>query len=240
MKFLKRGIAILILSNSFFNCGFTQKKAELGIYFSSWNKEHIALDFRQPVREKLQFVGGFSFGFDQDIDNFGVDEWTNELRTYRKRNTVERSVNLKIGATRDLKESPFYLGGNLLAGYQADNVYMYNSGSLFDPEFGWIGYGYTQRPTVEYSYGPFTSETIWAQQKWTRLGLQGVFGAIIPFGKRMTLNVFSALFGGIQLLIDEEILVQPENSNIEQFTPGFPFAILEINASAGVGVRYTL
>ncbi len=109
-------ISLFILFNVCHSFG--QDGAEIGFYISNWRTEQIALDFRKPIADKTQFTIGVSAGFHDKKINLGVREWTETLHITRQQNNVNRDVNLKVGLTYTIKESPFYVGANLMAGYQ--------------------------------------------------------------------------------------------------------------------------
>lgn len=235
------GLKGLFIATIFSTTAFAQEPGEIGIHISSWGTEQVTLDYRKPVLNGFTLVAGISAGFYEERSNLGVAEWTETMHLMRQRTEVNKDVNLKFGFTRNIKEGAFYWGINLLGGYNHQDVYGYNSGSFYDEEKGgWVTMGIGRKPTQEITYNDFSSETTWNKLHSARAGAQANFGVNVKFKERLTLNVFTAAYGGVLGTFINTVIVNPDPEILGPNPANLPLLRLDHSISFGAGLRYSL
>jgi len=103
-----------------------------------------------------------------------------------------------------------------------------------------MGIAYSSRPTEEISFDDFTSETALSKFNNARGGVQALFGLNVNIKNRFTLNVFSALYGGIYGVLSEQVIIQNDPAVEGTIFQDLPLYILEVKPSFGAGIRYNL
>lgn len=235
---MKKVTRIITLGSLFFcSHNFAQKNNDIGIQFSSIKQDRFTIDYRFGSREKLKFVIGASIGGQTEKFRPTYIEGDETYELSRSLRNTKKNVNLKFGFNRQLKESFFSFGANVLIGYEYKRVNRHNLYSRKDEDgISWMVYS-SGDPEKDYEYvDGITSQPGILGVRNLRTGLFTNLSADIPLGKKLLVNVNGGLYSGLNLFMSSTVHANPLN----EFSYDHGVSFYELYFHYGVGLRYIL
>jgi hypothetical protein len=226
--------AILLLASS----SYSQNQSSIGLHITNSPIERLITDFKIDITDKYSIVAGFSVGWDNDIRYGEVIAWTNEVRMRRKSTIFDKSVNLRFGVSRQLRESHFSIGLNATGGFTRSSRYTFNTGRYFNNESSrWVIIGIGNKPTIDFNIEEYTSDITLLKVNFLRVGLSPSISAEIPINPQLNFQTFTGMYGGLKSNLGAD---SSESPNPINEPASLTFTTIEFYFQIGAGLYYNL
>ncbi|MFT5820811.1 MAG: hypothetical protein ACI8ZM_002059 [Crocinitomix sp.] len=203
--------------------------------------EKLIIDYRHALNDKLYLVGGVSFGMSKGHYH-RMYEWNDVYQLNRNHGYQNKDFNLRIGIDRNIKESIFSIGGNIVLGYRSRKSYAYHDYLYYDEvRDGWIVYGWKDPQEREVDFNDeLSSDLLRVSSQKIRIGAQTRLSAKVPLGNRIYLNGYVGAYGGMLINTSTDIHSDPLNEASGPLGHPYGLSTLEFQVQYGVGLSYRL
>lgn len=222
--------SLIMLSVLLYSFTFSQSSPNLGLLISADKFERMSLQYRLPIKEKLRLNVSGTFGWENKFGNAYVTSFNDSVINFQRNNSNKQIAGLKIGIDRRLKESIFSIGTDLIFRYTVQN------NSILD-EF--IVQDSTTFETNSYvsNFNSIENAAIYKTYGW-QSGIQLSIKADIPINEKFKLNLYTSITGIVDVNSSVREISDPNNKfDTNNWVPN---SIIEISATAGVGLFYSL
>jgi hypothetical protein len=203
--------------------------------------EKLMIEYRHALKDKLFLVGGVSFGMSQGHYH-RMFESNDEYELNRRHGYANKDFNLRIGIDRNIKESIFSIGGNVVLGYRSREAYAYHNYRYYDAEDEhWVTYGWQdpEENEIDFNNG-LSSDLLRVSTQKIRIGGQARLSAKVPIGDHFFLNGYVGGYGGVLMNVSTDIKSDPLSEADGPFGHPYGLSTLEFQVQYGAGLSYRI
>lgn len=231
-----------IIFTLFVFCNFQLSKLiaqehDLGLSITSSKFERLIIDHKMTFKNDYSFTLGLSAGLSERKQGSEVAAWTFYYRLQRVTGEENKDLNLRLGLSKNLKNSNFALGANVILGYRNKLNYGYSIYSDYDFEDDHWRTWYMTNPIEKQYEFPYASSSLTrVKTHLIRIGIAPRLDATIPIFDRFYLNVFCSGYSGIISEVDRVV----EADGLNDVPAYNPSTYLEFEFQCGAGIRYRI
>lgn len=219
---------LLFLATLFPLVGYNQQTSDLSLHISTLKDNRIGLEYRIPFKEKAHVNFGINYGgYGSSFISYKVVSSTDSSFIERHSNSNMSIGSVRFGMERQIKETIFSLGFDVLAGYGNLKVELGNVEYIKDSLNNWGG-------VITYPFDINNPSYAQSTQHYFIPGIQLNGKMDLPINEHFGLNLTLGYNVNAQIYNRQTNGIDP----YEEFTGLNGRVMLNANLYSSIGLRY--